>query len=123
MQKFAIVENAKIQARMLLKGMAVPHLIHVPDDKVLDDVEYVYGVNDQKRYVVSEKVWKFNKKALRNMGKTRKAKTNSRLVGGEDTMIMKVGTPGSPERKEALAQQYAAILACGEEVSPFAWKE
>jgi hypothetical protein len=34
-------------------------------------------------------------------------------------MIVKVGKPGSAELKAALAEQYAAILACGEEVSPF----
>ena len=34
-------------------------------------------------------------------------------------MIVKVGKPGSRERVDALASQYAAILACGEEVSPF----
>jgi hypothetical protein len=36
-------------------------------------------------------------------------------------MILKVGKPGSDERKAALAEQYAAILASGEEVSPFGW--
>ena len=34
-------------------------------------------------------------------------------------MIVKVGKPGSVERVAALESQYAAILACGEEVSPF----
>jgi hypothetical protein len=36
-------------------------------------------------------------------------------------MILKVGKPGSDERKAALAEQYAAILASGEEVSVFGW--
>jgi hypothetical protein len=38
-------------------------------------------------------------------------------------MIVKVGKPGSRERVNALAEQYAAIMAHGEEVSPFAWKD
>jgi hypothetical protein len=44
------------------------------------------------------------------------------MIGGDDTMIVKVGKPGSRERVEALRSQYEAIIACGEEVSPFAWK-
>jgi hypothetical protein len=60
--------------------------------------EGVYGP------IHSEKVLKFNRKALRNIGKKKKEK---------------VDKPGSRERVDALASQYAAILACGEEVSPF----
>jgi hypothetical protein len=59
---------------------------------------------------------------LRNVGKNKIEKADPRLVGGEDTMIIKVGKPGSEERKKALADQYAAIMACGEEVSPFGWE-
>lgn len=69
----------------------------------------------------SEKVLKFNQKALRQGSKSSVEKVDSRFKGGEDTMIIPVGKPGSPERKEALAQQYGAILASGEEVSPFGW--
>jgi hypothetical protein len=50
-------------------------------------------------------------------------KADPRLIGGDDTMIVKVGKPGSKERLDALTHQYGAILACGEEVSPFAFKE
>ena len=67
----------------------------------------------------SEKVLKFNRKALRNIGKKKKEKVNPRMVGGEDTMILPVGKPGSRERVEALIVQYAAA---GEEVSPFGWE-
>lgn len=67
----------------------------------------------------SEKVLKFNRKALRKIGKRKATKVDSRYGGGEDTMIVKIGKPGSRERVDALASQYAAILACGEEVSPF----
>jgi hypothetical protein len=125
MSKFQIVENAKRQARMIFKGIAIPMLVEIPDDRIIEDEDayYVYGVNGGKRYVVSEKVLKFNRTSLRNIGKRKIEKADPRLVGGEDTMIVKVGTPGSPERKAALAEQYAAILACGEEISPFAWKE
>jgi hypothetical protein len=41
---------------------------------------------------------------------------------GEDTMIVKVGKPGSRERVEALRSQYEATTMMGEEVSPFAWE-
>jgi hypothetical protein len=104
-QKFEIVEKAKIQARMVFSGIAIPHQPSLADG--------VYGP------IRSEKVLKFNRKALKNLGKIRKEKTDPRLIGGEDRMIVKVGKPGSAERVAALESQYAAILACGEEVSPF----
>jgi hypothetical protein len=120
--KFPIIENAKRQARMIFKGIAVPMLVEIHDDKVVDGVDYVYGVTDQKRYVVTEKVIKFNRTALKNMGKIRKEKTDPRYMGGQDTMIVPVGKPGSRERVEALAKQYEAIAAYGEEISPFSFK-
>jgi len=120
--KYPIIENAKRQARMIFKGIAVPMLVEIPDDKVVEDADYVYGVNDQKRYLVTEKVIKFNRTALKNIGKARKEKADPRYVGGEDTMIVPVGKPGSRERVEELARQYAAIAACGEEISPFSFK-
>jgi hypothetical protein len=94
--------------------------VEIPDDKVVDDVDYVYGVNDQKRYVVSEKVIKFNRTALKNIGKVRKEKANPRYVGGEDTMIVPVGKPGSRERIEELTKQYGAVAHL--ELSPFSFK-
>lgn len=121
--KFAIIENAKRQARMVFKGIAIPMLVEIPDDKVVEDTDYVYGVADHKRYVVTEKVLKFNRKALRQLGKVKNEKTDPRLVGGKDTMIVKVGKPGSRERVNALAEQYAAIMAHGEEISPFSWRD
>jgi hypothetical protein len=121
-EKFPIIENAKRQARMIFKGIAIPMLVEIPDDKIVDDVDYVYGVTDQKRYVVSEKVLKFNRTALKNLGKVRKEKADPRYVGGEDTMIVPVGKPGSRERVEELTRQYAAIASCGEEISPFSFK-
>lgn len=106
--KFAIVENAKRQARLCFLGIAIPC------QKKLADGEY--------GPIRCEKVLKFNRKALRRGSSQKVEKSDPRFVGGEDTMIVKVGTPGSAERKAALAEQYAAILACGEEVSPFSWK-
>ena len=103
MTKFAIIENAKRQARMCFLGIAIPC-----DKK-----------NADGGMIRSEKVLKFNRKALRNVGKTKIEKADPRLVGGEDLMILKVGKPGSRERVEALAEQYTAIQANGEEVSPF----
>jgi hypothetical protein len=104
-QKFAIVEKAKIQARMVFLGIAIPHQPSLADG--------VYGP------IRSEKVLKFNRKALKNLGRKKVEKNDPRLIGGVDHMIVKVGRPGSAERVAALESQYAAILACGEEVSPF----
>jgi len=103
--KFEIIENAKRQARMCFSGIAIRHQPSLADGE--------YGP------ISSEKVLKFNRKALRNMGKSKKEKADPRMLGGEDLMIVKVGKPGSPERVAALIEQYAAIAACGEEVSPF----
>ena len=119
-EKFAIVENAKRQARMIFKGIAVPMLVEIPDDKVVEDTDYVYGVTDHQRYLVTEKVLKFNRTALKNMGKTRKEKADPRYVGGEDTMIVPVGKPGSRERVEELTKQYNAVQHL--EISPFSFK-
>jgi len=118
--KFPIIENAKRQARMIFKGIAVPMLVEIPDDKVVDDTDYVYGVTNQKRYVVTEKVLKFNRTALKNIGKARKEKADPRYVGGEDTMIVPVGKPGSRERVEELTKQYGAVAHL--EISPFSFK-
>ena len=104
-QKFEIVEKAKIQARMVFFGIAIPHQPSLADG--------VYGP------IRSEKVLKFNRKALKNLGRKKVEKNDPRLIGGEDRMIVKVGKPGSAERVAALESQYTAILACGEEVSPF----
>lgn len=107
--KYPIIENAKRQARMLFLGIAIPHQPSMADGE--------YGP------IKSEKVLKFNRKALRNLGKVKVEKADPRLIGSDDSMIVKVGKPGSKERVAALADQYAAILACGEEISPFGWKE
>jgi hypothetical protein len=118
--KFPIIENAKRQARMIFKGIAIPMLVEIPDDRITEDTDYVYGVDDQKRYVVSEKVIKFNRTALKNLGKVRKEKIDPRYAGGQDTMIVPVGKPGSRERVEELAKQYGAVAHL--ELSPFSFK-
>lgn len=107
--KFPIIENAKRQARMCFLGIAIPHQPSLADG--------VYGP------IRSEKVLKFNRKALRNMGKVKVEKVDPRYNGGEDTMIIKVGKPGSRERVEALRSQYEAIHASGEELSAFGWED
>lgn len=88
------------------EGVAIPHQPSVAD-----------GVYTPIR---SEKVMKFNRKALRQIGKRKIEKVDPRYKGGDDLMIVKVGKPGSRERVEALAAQYAAIQNAGEEISPFA---
>lgn len=103
--KFEIIENAKRQARMLFSGIAIPSQPSLADG--------MYGP------IRSEKVLKFNRKALRNLDKVKVEKADPRMLGGDDTMIVKVGKPGSRERVEALISQYAAIAASGMEVSPF----
>ena len=120
--KFKIIEDAKRQARMIFKGIAIPMLVEINDSQITEGTDYVYGVSDHKRYPVTEKVLKFNRTALKNIGKVKVEKADPRMIGGDDTMIVKVGKPGSRERVEALRSQYEAIIACGEEVSPFAWK-
>lgn len=122
MRKPKIVRDAERKARMVFKGIAIPMVVPVPDSRVIDGVDYVYGIQDHGRYVVSEKVVKFNRTALKNIGKRKNENANPRFVGGDDTMIIPVGKPGDRERVDALASQYAAIIASGEEISPFAWK-
>ena len=108
MSKPQILRDADRVILSCFVGMAIPHQPSLADG--------VYGP------IRSEKILKFNRKALRNIGKRKIEKVDPRYNGGDDTMIIKVGKPGSAERKAALAQQYAAILASGEEISPFSWK-
>jgi hypothetical protein len=100
--KFEIIENAKRQARMCFLGIAIPTEVKSIDGEMIR----------------VEKVLKFNRKALRSSGKVKVEKANARLVGGEDGMIYKIGKPGSKERVDALALQYANLTE--NEVSPFA---
>lgn len=104
--KFKIIEDAKRQARLCFLGIAIPC-----DKRTVDG-----GV------IRSEKILKFNRKALKNIGKRTVEKVDPRYNGGDDTMIVKVGKPGSRERVEALRSQYEAIAAYGEEVSPFSFE-
>ena len=106
--KFKIIEDAKRQARMCFLGIAIRHQPSLAD-----------GVVGPIR---SEKILKFNRKVLKNMGKVKAEKVDPRYNGGDDTMIVKVGKPGSRERVEALRSQYEAIAACGEEISPFSFE-
>jgi len=103
---FPIIENAKRQAYLCFSGIAIPC------DKSTADGGTVR----------SEKVLKFNRRAMREAATEKAEKVDPRYSGGEDTMIVKVGKPGSRERVEALRSQYEAVAAMGEEVSPFGWE-
>jgi len=98
---FPIIENAKRQAFLVFNGIAIPC-----DKSTVDG-----GI------IRSEKVLKFNRKAMRQLVKSHDKKADPRLIGGEDNMRFKVGKPGSPERVEALVSQYASLAE--NEISPF----
>ena len=102
--KFKIIEDAKRQARMCFLGIAIP-----------TEVKNIDG-----EMVQVEKVLKFNRKALRNIGKRKAEKVDPRMIGSDDTMRFKVGKPGSRERVEALAVQYASLAE--DEMSPFTFE-
>jgi len=99
--KFPIIENAKRQAFLCFSGIAIPC-----DKKAADGST-----------IRSEKVLKFNRKAMRELSKCNLSKTNYRLVGGDDRMKFPVGKPGSSDRVEALILQYATMAET--ETSPF----
>lgn len=106
MKKPKIIRDAERVARSCFLGIAIPCEKSTVDGGTIR----------------SEKVLKFNRKALKNIGKRKADRVNPRYKGGDDTMIVKVGLPGSAERKAALAAQYDAIIASGEEISPFGWE-
>jgi hypothetical protein len=99
--KFAIIEKAKRQAFLCFSGIAIPC------DKTTADGSVIR----------SEKVLKFNRSSMREMVKRTGEKVDPRLIGGEDRMRFKVGKPGSKERVDALALQYASLA--DDEMSPF----
>jgi hypothetical protein len=103
MLQFPITARAWHTAGTIFTGMAIPCTKSTVDGGTIR----------------SEKFLRFNRKALRNIGKVSKAKADPRYKGGDDNMIVAVGKPGSRERIEALRAQYDMILASGEEVSPF----
>jgi len=103
--KYPIIENAKRQAYLCFVGLAIPC-----DKRSADG-----GT------ITSEKVLKFNRSALRKIGKSKVEKADPRMVGGEDRMRFPVGKPGSPERVVALAEQYASLA--DDEMSPFTGDE
>lgn len=95
MATYPILTAARRQARMMFVGIAIRQQPTLADG--------VYGP------IRSEKVLKFNRKALRNAGRVKADKVDSRFRGGDDNMIVPVGKPGSRERVEALAAQYATL--------------
>jgi hypothetical protein len=107
MEKFPIVEEFKRTVHGIFVGMAIPHQPSLADG--------VYGP------IRSEKVLKFNRTALRQVGKNKVEKNDPRYNGGEDLMRVPVGKPGSAERLAALVEQYASLA--NNEVSPFSGDE
>jgi len=102
--KFPIIQAAKRQARLCFLGMAIPTEVKDIDGEMIQ----------------VEKVLKFNRTALKNMGKSKMEKVDPRMIGSEDTMIVPVGKPGSRERVEELAKQYGVVAHL--EISPFSFK-
>jgi hypothetical protein len=100
MATYPILAAARRQARLCFLGIAIPQQPTLATG--------VYGP------IRSEKVLKFNRTVLRNAGRVKAEKVDSRYKGGDDNMVVPVGKPGSRERVEALAAQYA-ILADREE--------
>jgi hypothetical protein len=102
--KFPIIQAAKRQARLCFLGMAIPTEVKDIDGEMIQ----------------VEKVLKFNRTALKNMGKSKMEKVDPRMIGSEDTMIVPVGKPGSRERVEELTKQYGVVAHL--EISPFSFK-
>jgi hypothetical protein len=103
--KFKIIEDAKRQARICFLGIAIPHQPTLADG--------MYGP------IRSEKILKFNRKALLRKGGSKAEKVDPRYGGGEDRMIDKVGKPGSVDRVEALRAFYQLQSVAGQENSAF----
>ena len=101
MVKPKIVRDAERVARMVFVGIAIPCEVSTVDGGTMQ----------------GEKILRFNRKALRNAGRVKADRVDSRFRGGDDNMIVPVGKPGSRERVEALAAQYATMM--DREVSPF----
>jgi len=122
MMAYPITRKAWFQAGMVFYGLAIPcDKTTIWNDTTNGNVTTV-GSNEGPSFYGtfrSEKVLKFNRKAMRQLNKPTVEKVDPRYRGGDDLMIVPVGKPGSDERKAALVAQYAMILASGEEVSPF----
>lgn len=101
MNRFPITRKAWRTAGLIFHGIAIPC------DKSTADGGTIR----------SEKILKFNRTALRELNKPTVEKVDPRYKGGDDLMIVKVGKPGSRERIEALAVQYASLTE--DEMSPF----
>ena len=101
MMEYPITRKAWLTAGMIFQGIAIPC-----DKRTADG-----GT------IRSEKVLKFNRTALRELNKRSEEKVDPRYKGGDDLMRFKVGKPGSRERIEALAVQYASLAE--DEMSPF----
>jgi hypothetical protein len=108
------VRGVKRAARAMFYGIASgAELVEVTDP--VEGVEYFTG-EDGVPCLWVEKVTKFPK----SRGSKSKYKHHRNYnPAAHDNMIVKVGTPGSRERLDALRDQYAAIEAGKHDVSPF----
>jgi hypothetical protein len=119
-----IKRELRAMAESFFEGIAIPSLIEVADAQVLEDEPYVFGtgVNGTikgQRYTVGEKLLKFaGRKRKKRVSKFKHDKKYNPAC--EDRMIIPVGKPGSKKRIDALCEQYAALAASGQEISPFA---
>jgi len=94
-------------------------MVEIADHLVIEDETYSSELATRKRVLVTEKVLKFNQKALRKISTSKKEKVNKRLKEADDLMLLPVGKPGSSDRVAAMVEQYAAIMASGLEISIF----
>lgn len=116
LSKYPVIRNAQLAARKMFYGIANgAELVDVHDQDAIEGVEYFVG-DDGRRCIWVETVQKFPKPR----GSKAKFKHHRNYnPAAPDNMIVKTGKPGSQARKDALRDQYAAIEASGQDVSPF----
>lgn len=115
LSKYPVIRNAQLAARKMFYGIANGAELVEVTGELIEGVEYFIG-EDGVPCIWVEKVQKFPK----SRGSKAKHKHDPRLnVAATDHMIVKTGKPGSQERLDALRDQYAAIEASCQDVSPF----
>lgn len=114
----------KALTRGMFVGIAVPEMVEIKDDRFIDDGQTEYetgtGIGPYEkgvRLARCEQLHKFNRKTLLNKRSRTEVAVDPRQWGTEDRMRFPIGKPGSQERLDALALQYASLG--DEEVSPF----
>jgi hypothetical protein len=118
-----IKRELREMAESFFEGIAIPSLVAVADEQMIEDEQYVFGTGlfdtiKGQRYAVCEKLLKFaGRRRKKRVSRFKHDKKYNPAC--DDLMIVVVGKPGSKERIDALCEQYAAIGASGHEVSPF----